>query len=135
MSFAGDLDKFGKKTKENFIKVKRAASLDLFAAVVMETPVDKGVLRANWFVNVGSPDRNETTDSDRGGQATISAIEQGLNAANEENDIFLNNNLPYAYAIEFDGISGKAPNGMVRVNAARWDSIVANNIKKVTSGG
>lgn len=130
MSFTSDLEKFHKKTMAVHAKVKRASSLDLFSLVVIGTPVDKGVLRNNWFLAVGNPSGEMIDSSDPSGQIAISRMKSDIDKGDINDDIYLTNNLPYAVPIEFDGHSGKAPDGMVRVNLVRWDSIVKSNTRK-----
>ncbi|CAM0069754.1 tail completion or Neck1 protein [Vibrio phage K251 g3] len=130
MSFGADLEKFAKKTMDKHVKVKRASSFDLFSAVILGTPVDKGVLRNNWFVQMGTPSSETTTYGAPVGTATINRTKMRLEATTGEDDITFVNNLPYGIPIEFDGYSGKAPAGMVRINTVRWDYIVALNVRK-----
>lgn len=134
MSFESDLKRFQKKTLEKYLKVQRLSAFDLFAAIVLETPVDKGVLRNNWFAEIGNPSAAKAESSDPSGSQAIGRIRVVLEGSDISRDIFLTNNLPYAVPIEFDGHSGKAPQGMVRVNTIRWDHIVRANTRKVQSG-
>lgn len=131
MSFHNDLKKFRRKTMQKYVDVKRMSAFDLFSAIVLDTPVDKGVLRNNWFAAINNRALTETTDGSKHGRNTITRINAILQSTDEKNDIFLSNNLPYATPIEFDGHSGKAPEGMVRVNTIRWDAIVRRNARKV----
>lgn len=135
MSFTSDLDKFKRRTLDKYSRVKRLSAFDLFAAIVLETPVDKGVLRNNWFASIGTPSDEKTEVEDPSGASTISRIKSSLQGSDLEDDIFFTNNLPYAAPIEFDGISGKAPEGMVRVNVLRWETIVQSNVRRVSRGG
>jgi hypothetical protein len=134
MSFSGDLQSFRDRTIEKYIKVKRQSAFDLFSAIVLETPVDKGVLRNNWFASIGTGSTETTDTGDESGASTIQKIRSVLDGTELVKDVFLSNNLPYAVPIEFDGISGKAPEGMVRVNVLRWNQIVRANARKVSRG-
>lgn len=148
MSFSSDIAGFRLKTLDNYRAVKRMSAFDLFSAIILETPVDKGVLRNNWFVSMGSPSL-ETTEAGDAGQGPISRTEQELNSTSLNKDIFFTNNLKYATVIEFggypnppikgkgmvaNGFSRKAPEGMVRVNALRWKTLVENNVKVIQNG-
>lgn len=131
MSFEDQLKAFREKALANHVKVKRASSFDLFSAIIMGTPVDKGVLRNNWFVEMGPLASTETTTyEDAVGTVTINRTQVALERTSADDDITFVNNLPYAIPIEFDGHSGKAEYGMVRVNTARWDYIVSLNARK-----
>lgn len=131
MSFGNQLDAFRKKTMEKVVKVKRLSAFDLFSAIILETPVDKGVLRNNWFAQIGRPSSDTTDGEDRSGRGTIQRVQVELSSVDLEKDIYFTNNLVYAVPIEFDGLSAKAPQGMVRINALRWDSIVSSNARRL----
>lgn len=131
MSFSRDLQRFRERTMEKYTKVKRLSAFDLFSAIVLETPVDKGVLRNNWFASIGNGSTETTDTGDKSGASTVQKIRSILEGTDLVKDVFLTNNLPYAVPIEFDGISGKAPEGMVRVNVLRWNQIVRANARKV----
>lgn len=130
MSFSGDLDKFRIRTMAKFEKVKRLSAFDLFSAVVLATPVDKGVLRNNWFVANGTPS-TEMTDTGAFPAAVIARMRVEINRVTLDKDVILTNNLPYAIPIEFDGHSAQAPEGMVRVNTLRWDTMVKLNARRI----
>lgn len=131
MSFADDIARFRAETEEKVTKVKRMAAFDLFSSIVIETPVLTGVLRNNWYANLGSGSTQTTTTPSTSNASVISRIEGELAATNLVKDIFFTNNLPYAYPTEFDGHSAKAPQGMVRINCLRWDTIVSNNARLI----
>ena len=134
MSFSGDIKKFGKAVRDNHVKIKRIAAMDVFSSIIISTPVDKGVLRNNWFVSMGAPYAGIDEAAPESGQEVVNRTRGELSSTSEETDIFFTNNLDYAYRIEFDGWSGKAPEGMVRVNTSRWSSIVKTVTRKVASG-
>lgn len=149
MSFTQDLFKFRKRTMDKYTKVKRLSAFELFAAVVMETPVDKGVLRNNWFASIGRGSTDTTSSSDPSGANTLAKIQAILQGVDLDRDVFLTNNLPYAAVVEFGGYpkspsggagktsggySLKAPEGMVRINSANWEQIVKRNVRKVSRG-
>lgn len=125
MSLEEDFKKFQQKTLDRFVKVKQAAALGLFSAVVMETPVLKGVLRNNWFAEMNTIPNSLTEEADISGNGVIARLRGNLEQVNLLNSVYFVNNLPYARPIEFDGYSGKAPEGMLRVNVARWQEIVS----------
>ena len=135
MSFEKELRAFEAKASGNFVKLLRSASFDLFSSIVMETPVDKGVLRNNWFASIGKASGSKTTRADAGGTGTINKIESVLKGASVAQDIYFTNNLPYAARIEFDGWSDKAPAGMVRINVLRWQRIVKANLRTLSRAG
>ncbi len=124
MSLEEDFKRFEKNVIARFVRVKKRAAFGLFSAVVLETPVDKGVLRNNWFVELDSASTATTENADPSGAAALQRMQSTIEGVNELNSVFLTNNLPYAIPIEYDGYSAKAPEGMVRVNVARWQQFV-----------
>jgi hypothetical protein len=109
--------------------IKQRTTLRLFRAVILDTPVLEGTLRSDWQI---------TTDSPAKGHGTVdplSSMTALIGASELKQPIFLTNNMPYAYGIEFEGWSTvKAPQGMMRKNAIRFDSILKQEIRRVTSG-
>lgn len=102
---------------ENAIK---AAIVGLCGDIISDTPVDTGRLKNNWFpsVDVASTETTEqTADTARARLETAVSQEYKLDKV-----FYFTNNLPYAYRIEFEGWSKKAPQGMVRRNIVRWNA-------------
>lgn len=126
--FMRQMDLFIEDAKKAQRKQYRAAVLALFTRIVMRTPVDKGVLRNNWYVSFTGYSEATTPNAAPTGGAAINrakdAIRTGI-AASEylPEEVFITNNLPYATAIEY-GHSGQAPEGMVRISLAEWEQIV-----------
>ena len=105
MSFAADISKFAKKAEVNADKYRRAVCLKLFSAVIMDTPVITGRLRANWNTSVARPDLSVADVPDDGmGKAAatgiaINKIEGNLGTINDP--VFLTNNVKYAGYVEY----------------------------------
>lgn len=125
MSLESDFLRFQKNALERFVRIKKKAAFGLFGAIILDTPVLKGVLRNNWFIEFDSIPLKLTDVGDPSGSGVVSRIESDLGKTNLNNSIYFVNNLPYVRPIEFDGYSGKAPEGMLRVNVARWQDIVS----------
>lgn len=125
MSLESDFLRFQKNTLDRFVLIKQRAAMGLFGAVILETPVLKGVLRNNWFAEINTIPLNVTDEADVSGLVTIRRAESTVSQADLLNSIYFVNNLPYVRPIEFDGYSGKASEGMLRVNVARWQDIVS----------
>lgn len=137
MSFSSDIAKFRRKAMENVNGVKRLASLRLASAVILSTPVKKGVLRNNWFVGIGSPSEEvnlNVPDTPVQAGVIIERAKSRIESTDIGDEINLTNNLPYAPRIEFDGYSALAPDGMVRINTLNWDTIVKNAVRDIRLG-
>ena len=128
MSFSRDISRFSVKVKKTVVDVRRLTILRLFRDIVMDTPVDEGTLRANWQCNAVNPLTGPL--SSRALEEVFSEMERVLSGGRPDDTVFLTNNLPYAYPIEFLGHSKrKAPEGMVRKNVIRWTQIVEQTVR------
>jgi len=114
--------------------VTNKSVLDLFSKVVMDTPVDKGHLRGNWQVSIGSPDNSEIEGVDKGGQETISRANRVLFDDQTSHPVYIQNNVPYAEKIEYGGSPVKAPRGMLRRNLTLMNTYIRNAISELKGG-
>ena len=121
MSFASDVAKFAKLTNSSLDETGRAITLELFGSAIKDTPVDTGRARGNWQTSIGTPEDGEINRNGSGPALAEVAAESAKFGMGKV--IYLANNLPYIYRLEF-GWSQQQPGGMVRRNAARIQSIV-----------
>jgi hypothetical protein len=143
MSFASDVAKFADKVDKSVPDTIRAIALDVFESIIDDTPVDKGTARGNWQTSIGSPKSGAIART--GASGAISELKSVLPNFGNDNTIYLTNNLPYIYTLEYggygrgpgatgktnsEGYSVQAPEGMVRKNVARIRSIVAKEARK-----
>jgi hypothetical protein len=125
MSFSADLEAFAKKANVNMDTVLRKIMLDVGTSLVQTTPVDTGRARANWTINVNGPDASTTQGTDLSGSQTIAKIASYNVQAGGV--YFITNSLPYINRLE-TGWSKQAPNGMVRITAARFQKFVSTAV-------
>lgn len=128
--FTLDIKNFVEKAKKNPETVARQVSFKLFSAVIKASPVDTGRFRMNWQT-AGAVTPSGTIDgTDKGGAAAIGDAASYIFAASDWNEFTLTNNLPYAERLEY-GWSNQAPQGMVRVNVARFNTLLEEEAAKV----
>ena len=128
-NFSADISKWAGKAEKDFERLRRAGIIELFSSVILDTPVDEGRLRGNWQISSSAPASGVVDILDPQGGKTTANVRQlaAKGKMGEDQVVFLTNNLPYAYAIEYDGASHtKAPEGMVRKNFIR----VSQNLKR-----
>lgn len=113
-TFTLDVSNFVDKASKTADAEVRKICLDLVTGIVLKTPVDTGRARANWFTSIGSPSANVTNSTDPSGSSSISSALGAISNATG-NVLWITNNLPYIYRLEFEGWSKQAPAGMVRV--------------------
>jgi hypothetical protein len=134
-----------KHVEESILRAVRGAMALLAEEAISETPVDTSRLVTNWQISVGSLRVKEVTvvylaPGSKGGGASTFAFGEAATAAarNAAMDIkmttrkvYLANNTPYAYAVEFYGstaaMEGKMmgqPAAMLRGAIGDWDKMV-----------
>ena len=131
MSFALNVGKWAKSSLEEIEDLNKAVILEFFTSVILDTPVLEGRLRGNWLVSSDDPATGTIDLLDPTGAKTTQNVQNFVKALNGKQNfsVYLTNNLPYAYRIEYDGHSHtKAPEGMVRKNFIR----ISNNLKART---
>lgn len=128
--FALDIKNFVEKAKKNPETVARQVSFKLFSAVIKASPVDTGRFRMNWQTAGAVAPSGVIDGTDKGGAAAIGDAASYIFAASDWNEFTLTNNLPYAERLEY-GWSNQAPQGMVRVNIARFNTLLEEEAAKV----
>jgi len=123
VSFASDVEAYAKKAGASLDETSRAIVLELFGSVIKDTPVDTGRAKGNWQTTIGAP-ASGTVDR-LGESEALADVSQQTASFGAGKVIYLSNNLPYIYRLEYDGWSDQAPAGMVRKNIARIQQIVA----------
>lgn len=136
MSFSRDIAGFRKKTIKRTIDLKRAVSIKLFSAIIQDTPVETGRLRANWNTSLNIEDKATRSELDKEGALATALVESKAALADLNDALILCNSLPYARVAEFgewsgptdkvtgSGFSRKAPAGMVRKNVDRFKQLL-----------
>lgn len=128
MSFSQKVARWTYNAGQEIEELQKAIILELFTSVILDSPVLEGRLRGNWLITSGTPGEGVVDVLDPTGNITtrkISNFVRSIDAA-ENYSVYLTNNLPYAYRIEYDGWSHtKAPEGMVRKNFIR----ISQNLK------
>ena len=128
--FTLDIKNFVEKAKKNPETVARQVSFKLFSAVIKASPVDTGRFRMNWQTAGAVAPSGVIDGTDKGGAAAIGDAASYIFAASDWNEFTLTNNLPYAERLEY-GWSNQAPQGLVRVNVARFNTLLEEEAAKV----
>lgn len=131
-SFTVDLRNMISEAKDNAKEVVQIASIELFKKVVYKTPVDTGHLQKNWNISLIYAD---TTVTDMGNVTdTITSAEKTIKFFKLGDKIWIANDVPYAYDIEYGKSKVKAPQGMVRVSLQEFDMIFKGSAMTVNKG-
>ncbi len=154
---------FAIQVEESNERIVKGTTMALFRAVILGSPVDTGRFRANWFLGgiVASP--LQTNRLDKSGTKTVNKMQAGIqNTEGLPEEFSLTNNLPYSEVIELGeypspvekgtripkefggkatfekrsqgGFSKQAPQGVVRVNALRFENLLEQEARKEDYG-
>ncbi len=128
MSFSSDFARFAKLTNSSLDEAGRAIALEAFGSIIKDTPVKSGRAKGNWQTSIGIPKEGEV---DRTGEGpALAELSSEASKFSMGKLIWLSNNLPYIYRLEFLGWSKQAPSGMARKNVARIQSIVRKAVSE-----
>jgi len=143
MSFSVDVSDWIDKATQAPETVIRGTAIKLFKSIIISSPVDEGTFRANWFVSGATPS-NQVNENVGGGYSSdvISRTSRDVEALVNWEAITFTNNLPYAGVIEYGGFKGsgsktvggysrQAPQGVVRVNAMRFNELIREEVRKL----
>ncbi|HEN8710629.1 TPA: HK97 gp10 family phage protein [Pseudomonas putida] len=89
----------------------RVIALAMLNEIVLRSPVDTGRFRGNNIVSIGAPVYTTTENLDKSGGETIQRGLSVMSGLEPYTQVFIQNNLPYAQALE-DGHSKQAPSGV-----------------------
>lgn len=143
MSFHDDMKAFARQTHVAFDKVVRGTIIDMSTRIIQRTPVGNadewkgpapegylgGQAKGNWFAGIGEPtDEVNMGAVSPSGSVSVSRVTQAAPGAVGK-VYYLVNSLPYISRLEYDGWSGQAPNGMVRVTVAEYDEAIAKQLR------
>lgn len=118
MSIQSQLEEIAKRSTEKVEKVIRASVFEVGNRVVIRSPVDTGLFRANWLTGINAIDNR--------GDGQINQVASDFKVGDT---LYFVNSLPYAKPLE-DGSSEQAPRGMVKLSAAEFDTIAEAAIRQ-----
>ena len=126
-SIGAQLRAIHKKDSHKFLKIAKETYLDIGNDVIIASPIDEGLLLANWNMAYDKIDPTlQPIGRDSTGELTVFLN----NFKVDERTFYLTNSLPYAKAIEDGHSKGNAPRGMVKVSAARFNTLAQQKINK-----
>lgn len=110
-------------TAEKSEKLFKKVCFDLSNSIIMDTAVDKGTARGNWQPDINSIQNDVLEIEDKSGNATVAKVASQTNNLKLGQYFTLTNNLPYILRLEY-GWSKKSPQGMIGINAMRFQNFV-----------
>lgn len=136
-SFTLQVAQFADKAGADITEVVTKAVLEIYAGVVMKSPVDSGRFRGNWVVTTNAPASGvvDTLDrlplNTRPGDVVAHRARMAMVNFKLGETVYITNHLPYAYRLEYEGWSTQAPAGMVRTTVLAWQSLIAQAVAEL----
>lgn len=106
------MEKTGKRLEIRASEMVGEMALAAGAEVAIQTPVDTGRARANWFAGTTDEPGKITDDVDKTAHLSIQRITAAATGVKPGESIFVFNNLPYINRLN-EGSSDQAPSGFV----------------------
>lgn len=136
MSFSVDLSRAIEGVKEDAEDIIKGTVFQLFTNVIKRTPVGNptiwkssppkgyigGTLRNSWHCTTLKPSEQGVRSPSESGVDSLNSL-AAISGYDLGETIYLTNNAPYAYRVEF-GWSSQAPAGMVRVSLAEVKEVI-----------
>lgn len=97
-------------------------------AVVNLSPVDTGRFKGNWQLTITNPATASLIRYDQGGGIVLGDMQRVVRTLSPGQVAYIQNTVLYGYDLEY-GSSGQAPDGMVRITAARFAQIVNEAVR------
>lgn len=143
--FTLGLGKFIDRAGGNARLVTTKVVIDVGASIVMKTPVGDpdtwerpappgyagGRSRGSWLYGRGAPLQGEPGTIDESGQTATDRIVAGASTGDAADEHFITSNVPYMRELEFEGHSKQAPDGMVRLTIAQFQTMVDNAVEEL----
>lgn len=103
-------------------KLQRVVATGGLQKVNLKSPVDTGRFRGGWVVSVNSTRDDDPNRLDPSGALSLSEGLGVINKAPAFSEIYVQNNVEYAEALE-DGHSGQAPEGILAISVAELETV------------
>lgn len=130
-SIAAQLEAIAKRSMQDVEDIAHASMLRLGNLIIQGSVVDSGRFINNWMAGIGTIDQSTTEATSLSGADSIGRLNGTINGVTIGGAAFyFTNSVPYAQRLEYEGWSVRMPQGVVRINALKWDSIVEDEIKK-----
>ncbi len=121
--FSLSLNNLTAKINDSVEDTVKGAVFELTKNIIYGTPFDTGRARINWQVNLNSDNDSIIESEDKTGNIAVSNAEKKIKNNKVPLYYMISNNLPYIERLEYGWSKAQAPQGMVRINIARFNQI------------
>lgn len=128
MQFEDIINQWIEETEVRAEDILQTATYLVGKEVVTLSPVDTGLFKGNWQLTVGAPTDHSLIRYDEEGTAALMDMSRNVRTFTLGQIAYIQNTVEYGYDLEY-GSSRQAPDGMVRITAAKWQMIVDQAIR------
>ncbi len=121
--FSLSLNNLTAKINDSVEDTVKGAVFELTKNIIYGTPFDTGRARINWQVDLNSDNDSIIESEDKTGNIAVSNAEKKIKNNKVPLYYMISNNLPYIERLEYGWSKAQAPQGMVRINIARFNQI------------
>lgn len=139
--FTKALQDWTAEVKATMNGIFRDVVIDIGRSVVRLSPVDTGHFRGNWQLTIDNEESGELSREDISGSVTIADIVNKAGTLTAGQVAYIVNHVEYGYDLEYgtyfgptakvtpEGFSRQAPEGVLRITAARFSEIVNEAVR------
>lgn len=128
MQFEDIINKWIEETEVRTEDILQTATYLVGKEVVTLSPVDTGLFKGNWQLTVGMPTDHSLIRYDEEGTMVLADMARNVRTFTPGQIAYIQNTVEYGYDLEY-GSSRQAPDGMVRITAAKWQMIVDQAVR------
>lgn len=126
-SVAAQLKAIQQKSMVKAEAVFRETMFEIGADIIFNSPVRDGLFKSNWLSGYAYDTSTTETINMAAAEAQLRQAVDGLTT---DKQFYFTNSLPYADRLENGHWSQQAPNGMVKIALAQFDTIAQEKINK-----
>lgn len=130
MSFFKTINAWVENVDKSLDEVVKHIVIELGADLIELTPVDTGRLKGNWIMSINGETYHSNIRYDDTGDVTFRELLDKVKSLSAGDIAYIANRLLYSEIIEWGGSPRKAPEGMLRVTAARFEHYVDEAVAK-----
>lgn len=128
MQFEDIINQWIEETEVRTEDILQTATYLVGKEVVTLSPVDTGLFKGNWQLTVGATTDHSLIRYDKEGTQVLADMARNVRTFTPGQIAYIQNTVEYGYDLEY-GSSGQAPDGMVRITAAKWQMIVDQAVR------
>ena len=126
--FEDVINRWVEETEEDVKSILQTIVFRIGRELVTLSPVDTGRFKGNWQLTIGSPATGSLLRYDQSGGITIGDMQRVVRTLTPGQVAYIQNTVEYGYDLEY-GSSKQAPDGVVRITAAKFSILVNEAVR------